>query len=47
VTPIVDKLRENRLRCLGHALRGEKSEAVSITKNMSVNGKRKRRPKNI
>ncbi|XP_015366174.1 PREDICTED: uncharacterized protein LOC107163320 [Diuraphis noxia] len=39
VAPIVDKLRESRLRWLGHILRREKTEAVSVTKNMSVDGK--------
>jgi len=34
------------LRWLGYVLRREKTEAVSVTKNMSVNGKRGReRPK--
>jgi len=43
---IVDEMRENRLRWLGHIIRREKTEAVSVTKNMSVDGKRGRgRPK--
>jgi len=42
VAPIVDKMRKNRLRWLGHVLRREKTEAVSVTKNMSVDGKRGR-----
>jgi len=40
VAPIVDKMRENRLRRLGHILRREKTEVVLVTKNMSVDGKR-------
>jgi len=40
VAPIVDKMRENRLRWLGHILRREKTEAVSVKKNISVDGKR-------
>jgi len=36
VAPIVDKICENRLKWLGHVLRREKIEAVSVTKNMSV-----------
>jgi len=39
VASIVDKMCENRLRWLGHVLRREKTEAVSVTKNMSVDGK--------
>ncbi|KAF0752588.1 Uncharacterized protein FWK35_00011041 [Aphis craccivora] len=42
VAPIVDKLRENRLRWLGHVLRRKKTEAFSVTKNMSFDGKRRR-----
>lgn len=46
VAPIIDKMRENRLRWLGHVLRRENTEAVSVTRNMSVDGKRGRgRPK--
>eukprot|EP00102_Acyrthosiphon_pisum_P026090 XP_016663300.1 PREDICTED: uncharacterized protein LOC107884852 [Acyrthosiphon pisum] len=46
VASIVDKMRENRLRWLGHVLRREKTEAISVAKKMSVDGKRGRgRPK--
>jgi len=39
-------MQENRLRWLGHVLRKEKTEAVSVAKNMSVDGKSGRgRPK--
>ncbi|KAF0718346.1 trafficking protein particle complex subunit 2 isoform X1 [Aphis craccivora] len=37
--PIVDKMRENRLRWLRHVLRRENTEAVTVTKNMCVDGK--------
>jgi len=36
----VATMRENKFRWLGHVLRREKTEAVSVTKNMSVDGKR-------
>jgi len=37
---------KNRLRWLGHVLRREKTKAVLMTKNMSVDGKRRsERPK--
>jgi len=39
VAPIVEKMRENRLRWLGHALRREKTEAVSVTKNLNLDGR--------
>jgi len=42
VAPIIDKMRENRLRWLGLVLRIEKTEAVSVTENMSVEEKRGR-----
>lgn len=43
VTSIVDKLRENRLRLLGHVLRREMDEAVKIVINMNVEGNRERK----
>jgi len=47
VGPVIDKLCDNRLIWLRHVLRREKTETVSVAKNMSVNGKRgRRRPKN-
>ena len=46
VASIVDKMRENRLRWLGHVLRREETEAVRLVKEMYVDGKRGRgRPK--
>ena len=40
VASIVDKMRENRLRWLGHVLRREETEAVRLVKEMYVYGKR-------
>ena len=46
VASIVDKMRENRLRWLGHVLRREETEAVRLVREMHVVGKRGRgRPK--
>ncbi|XP_008182942.1 uncharacterized protein LOC103309399 [Acyrthosiphon pisum] len=42
VASIVDKMRENRLRWLGLVSRREITEAVSMTKNKSVDRKRRR-----
>jgi len=48
VVPIVDKMREIRLRCSEHILRREKTEAVRVTKKIKLKdkiGKRKRKEK--
>ena len=42
VASIVDKMRENRLRWLGHVLRREETEAVRLVREMHVVGKRGR-----
>ena len=42
VASIVDKLRENRLRWLGHVLRREETEAVKLVREKHVVGKRGR-----
>lgn len=50
VVPIVDKMREIRLRCSEHILRREKTEAVRVTKKIKLKdkiGKRKRKEKQI
>jgi len=45
VAPIVDNLSEYRLRWVGHVLRREKIEAVSVISNIGVDRKRRGRPK--
>ena len=46
VASIVDKMRENRLRWLGHVMRREETSAVRVVMKMNVEGKRGRgRPK--
>ncbi|VVC29271.1 Hypothetical protein CINCED_3A013440 [Cinara cedri] len=46
VASIVDKRRRNKLRCCGHVMRREESEAVIIVMKTNVIGKRGRgRPK--
>ncbi|KAL4104536.1 hypothetical protein QTP88_019831 [Uroleucon formosanum] len=46
VASIVDKMRENRLRWLGHVMKREKTSAVIIVMKMNIEGKKGRgRPK--
>jgi hypothetical protein len=42
VAEIMEKMRENRLRCFGHLIRREETIAVKVVMKMNVKGKKRR-----